>query len=190
MNLSQNDPTLDEMIKRAVHAAKSAMRQHGRVSPTCLFHTQEGLIGFFPETMGNLRAKDNFADIARLIATSHEATASVMIIEAWLTLPKPGNPLDVSVPPSESPDRRECILIIAEAMNETKHAMLLIRRGWKGEFICVEEKDIPSAAEGEGRFARIMPSKTPTEKERRKARSRLLLLGVAPENLGVDPLWN
>ena len=188
--MNESSSPLDDIINGAIRAAKYAMRNQGRVSPTCLLHTSVGLIAYCPETMGNEQAKDDFAKTARVIGVAYHATAIVMILESWIVLPKPGKELDPSIRPSESPDREECVFIVAENMTETRKVMLMIRRDWNGVFLCFERVDIPSIVEGVGRFAKMMPPKPPTEKDRETCRQLLKILGVSPDNLGFNPLWN
>ena len=88
MNLLPNpsQAPLDQLIQVATNFSDFTMRHQGRVPPTFLAQTQEGLIAYFPERMGDERAKDNFAQTARLISIAHEATAIVMILESWVKL--------------------------------------------------------------------------------------------------------
>jgi hypothetical protein len=50
---------------------------------------------------------------------------------------------------------------------------------------------VPDGGEhAKGRFSDIMPQKPQTEENRKMAEHLLLMMGVVPENLGFDPMWN
>ncbi len=41
-----------------------------------------------------------------------------------------------------------------------------------------------------GRFTELLPAKTPTDENRKIAKQLLLMMGVAPESFGFNPMWN
>jgi len=55
------------------------------------------------------RAKDIFANTARLICVGYEVTAAVLVLEAWIKMAKPGEVMDMTESPSEAFDRR-CVV--------------------------------------------------------------------------------
>ena len=97
---SADDPELGELLVRAEGLAEFAMRAQGRVTPTLLAVGTGGPICFIPSSLKDERAKDNFANIARLVCVAHAATVAVMIIEAWMKTASPDGTLDLTVPPS------------------------------------------------------------------------------------------
>jgi hypothetical protein len=183
-------PQGDALLGRAIHYAEHAMRRFGRVPPTFLAETDRGLIAYFPETMGNDHAKDNFANTARLVTVAYNASTVAMILESWITLAKPGKPLDPSIPPSQSPDREECVVIVVEGHGEMRSKFLPIQRKLLCTFTGFGTDNIPQFDEMQGRFAGMMPPTPPTKQDRRTARQLLLMMGVAPDNLGFNPSWN
>jgi hypothetical protein len=169
--------------------AEHMMRSGGSVRPVLLADTAEGTILYLPETMGNERSKQNFANTARLIAVGYGATAVAFVFESWITFAKPGRPLD-STPPSESPDREECVLISAETRHRQATEILMIQRDRTGKFVGFATPDVPEVTGFKGRFSQIMPPKPPGEKEIVMARQLLSMMGVEPENRGSNPMWN
>ena len=169
--------------------AEHMMRSGGSVRPVLLADTAEGNILYLPETMGDESAKQNFANAARLIAVGYGATAVAFVFESWITVAKPGRPLD-STPPSESPEGEECVLISAETGHRQAIEILMIQRDSTGKFVGFATLDVPRVTGFQGRFAQIMPPKPPGEGEIVMARQLLSLMGVAPENRGFDPMWN
>lgn len=183
--------SVDALLQRAIEYAGHAMRSIGRVPPTFLAETDNGLMIYLPETMGDERAKDNFANTARLVAVGYSASAVAMILESWVTVAKPGKPLDPSVPPSQSPDREECVVIMVEGQKgEHRSKFLPIQRDARGRFTGFGGDEMPKFDQMEGRFVGILPTKALSEENRKMARQLLRMMGVAPENHGFNPMWN
>lgn len=66
--------------------------------------------------MGDERAKDHFANSAALICIAHDASAVVVILEAWIKVAAPGDTLDLTERPSEALDRREVVVLSGKAL--------------------------------------------------------------------------
>ena len=75
-------PSLEALLARAEDLALFSMRARGSVAPTLLALGAGGPICFIPSSLKDERAKDQFAQIARLICLAHAATAAVMAIDA------------------------------------------------------------------------------------------------------------
>ena len=79
--MTSNDPTdLDTLTAYAEGYAEFAMKNSGRVPPTMLAVTADGLLHFIPESLADERAKTNFANIGRIIYAAYGATCMVMIL--------------------------------------------------------------------------------------------------------------
>ena len=44
--------------------------------------------------------------------------------------------------------------------------------------------------QAKGRFSGIMPQKPQTEENWKMARQLFMMMGVVPENMGFNPMWN
>ena len=165
------------------------MRDAGRVRPALLADTEEGIILYLPESMGDERAKQDFANTARLIAVAYRATAVAFVMESWARFARPRRPLD-STPPTQSPDREECVVISVETRKRQTTKMLMISRDGAGVFAGFTLPSVPEVSGFRGRFAEIMPPKPPGAKNVTMARQLLQLMGVEPENRGFNPMWN
>ena len=77
---------LDELLALAQGYAEFAMRNLGHVPPALLANSPTGLSHFVPKNLKDERAKDQFANTARLICVGYEATAAVLVLEAWMKL--------------------------------------------------------------------------------------------------------
>ncbi len=83
--MTPKDPTdLDTLAAYAEGYAEFAMKNIGRVPPTMLAISPEGLLHFIPESLEDERAKNDFANIGRLICAAYGATNMVMILESWM----------------------------------------------------------------------------------------------------------
>ena len=91
-------PGLDALLARAEDLALFSMRARGSVAPTLLAVGAGGPICFIPSSLRDEHAKDQFANLARLICGAHAATAAVMIMEAWMKTASPDDTLDLTVP--------------------------------------------------------------------------------------------
>lgn len=89
-----------QLLDLALGYAEHMMRNAGGVRPALLADTDAGIILYLPESMGDERAKQNFANTARLIAVAYRATAVAFVLESWARFAKPGRPLDSTHLPS------------------------------------------------------------------------------------------
>jgi len=98
----QHPPALlDKLLALAQGYAEYAMRNIGHVPPALLVDSPSSFIQFVPASLKDVRAKDNFANTARLICIGYEVTAAVLVLEAWMKMASPGETVDMSEPPSQ-----------------------------------------------------------------------------------------
>ncbi len=174
---------LDELLALAQGYAEFAMRNIGHVPPSLLADSPTGLIHFVPKNLKDERAKDNFANTARLICVGYEVTAAVLVLEAWMKMAKPGETLDMTEPPSEAFDRQEVVVLTGETVEHGKQKLLPIIRTDAGGFFGFGEPNGPKLDNFEGRFAQMLPPKRPSAEAREMARAMLAAMGISEENL-------
>jgi len=174
-------------MARAEHYANYCMRGTGRVTPTLFLIGANGLMMFVPESLADERAKDDFADQARLMCIAHAATAVVMTLEAWAKFAKPGEQFDITEAPSEAIDRREFVILMGESHEGQKQKFLPIIRSGNGKFFGFGESEDPGADDMKGRFSQILPSKVPDEAMRDLAKVMLKVKGVGRATSGTSP---
>ncbi len=182
--------SLDDLLAQAEHYAGWAMRKIGNVPPTMMGLSPRGPLFFVPSAMADDRAKDNFANTARLICVAHDATAAVMILEAWMNCAPPGGTLDMQERPSEAIGRREIVMLTGESRSGCKQKLLPIIRTGVGGFFGFGEYDSLAPDSFEGRFAGILPPKRPTREMQNKARMVLTAIGITDATLRNDPTKN
>jgi hypothetical protein len=182
--------SLEDLLAQAERYADFSMRQVGRVPPTMMAVGPEGPLFYIPETMGSERAKDSFANTARLICVAYNATAVVLILESWMRVAAPGESLDIKERPSEAIDRKEVVLLIGEKQGYQKPKFLPIIRTDAGGFFGFGDSNLPEYDNFQGRFAGILPSKKVKAKERAKARALLDAMGLGHPSLSGRPEAN
>jgi len=178
---------IDTLVAYAAGFAEFTMKNIGRVPPTMMILTPEGLLHFLPESMADERAKNNFANTGRLICAAYGATSAVMILESWVTMAKPGEPLDIATPPSEAFDRQEFVVVMGESAGRKTQRFLPILRTDAGGFFGFGEFDASKFDGIEGRFAGMLPPKKPTLETRMMAQTILEAMGVTRASLQPDP---
>ena len=164
------------------------MKNIGHVPPTMLAVSPEGLLHFLPESLADERAKNDFANVGRLICAAYGATSAVMILEAWVKLAKPGETLDMEEAPSEAFDREEFVVVMGETQGWKTQRFLPIIRTDVGGFFGFGEFDASKFEGGiEGRFAGMLPPKKPTRETRKMTLAVLTAMGITRETLQPRP---
>ncbi len=188
----KNLKSLENLLQQAEHYAEFMMSgSAGMVPPTLMALTPEGFLMHIAGRNSTEQDKDRLAKVLRLIAASYKASAVVTIMESWILVPKRrGQEVDLSVLPSQSPDREEVVLIAGESREGTAHRFLFIQRDSSGKFAGFGTSLLPEDGKLEGRFAGLMPPKEPTDEMAATARNLLKVMGVAVEQVGFDPRWN
>jgi hypothetical protein len=155
------------------------MRDIGRVPPSLLADSPTGFIHFVPGSFRDGRAKDNFANTARLICIGYEVTAALLVLEAWIKMAKPGETLDINEPPSEAFDRREVVVLTGETFEHAEQRLLPIIRTNAGGFFGLGEHIGPKLDKFEGRFAHLLAPEPPSAKSVESARALLSVMGIS-----------
>jgi hypothetical protein len=179
-----------DLLARAEVFASFSMRMRNKVPPALIAVGPSGSIFFVPSTMDDVRAKDNFANVARLICIAHGATAAVLIIEAWMSVAAADGSLDLNVPPSEALNRREIVMLACETRGGCKHKILPIIRTDAGGFFGFGEDAGPYATSLQGRFTQILLPRMPSKARQEQARRLLAGMGIDTTDLRRDPFAN
>ena len=184
--------TLENLLQQAEHYSEYMMTgKSASVPPTLMALTPEGFILHIPSKFETDDHKELFSKTIRLMAVGYRASAVAMISESWIvTQKRRGQPPDLSVPPSQSPDREEVVAIMAESREGHAQRFLFIQRDSFGKFTGFGTSLLPQIQEVQGRFAGLLSPKEPTDEMALAARNLLQAMGIAVENAGFDPRWN
>lgn len=186
--MTPHDPTdLDTLTAYAEGYAEFSMKNAGHVAPTMLAVSADGLLHFIPESLTNGRAKDEFANIGRLICAAYRAMYVVMILESWVTTAKPREALDTTTPPSEAFDRKEFVVLMGEAQGRKTQRFIPILRTDAGGFFGFGEFDALKLDSIEGRFTGMLPPQHLTPETRLGAQTLLTPMGVTRDALRPKP---
>lgn len=173
--------SLDDLLQHAERYAEFSLRYDGRVPATLLMHGPSGPSVYVPRHLDGDQAKNHFAATAHQLAIAYDATAAVMVLEAWAANATPGLPLDPSLPPSQSPHRQEVVPLIGEAAGVQKLVFLPIQRHAAGGFASFGPAHVQVGDHAEGRFAQILPPHPPTPEEKARAQAILRTQGMKEE---------
>ena len=178
MTLNQKPESLDDLLDQAKRYAEFSMRYSGRVPTTLLLLGPSGPGIYVPRNLDDEQAKNDFAAVARRMAIAHDATAVVMVVEAWARRATSDVPLDLTIPPSQAPDRQEVVSLVGEALGLQKVTFLPIRRTATGAFSGFGPDCVQNFNQMQGRFAEILPAQTPTSEEKASAQAILRAQGI------------
>ena len=184
--------TLENLLQQSEHYSEYMMTgSSGSVPPTLMALTPEGFIMHIPQRFNSPDDKDLFAKTIRLMAVAYKASAVAMISESWIvTKQRRDRELDLSVAPSESPDREEVVSIMGESREGCGQRFLFIQRDSLGKFTGFGTSLLPQIQTVEGRFAGLLPPSEATDEMAMAARNLLQSTGIAIERRGFDPNWN
>jgi hypothetical protein len=108
------------------------------------------------------------------ICGAHGAVVAVLATEAWVRFAKPGERLDLQPRPAQSPDRKEYVSLLGEALGGTyQNRLLPILRDNRGRFSCLGKSKVLPPEPVVGRYASLLP-RTPLPQEGRAIVNLLL----------------
>ena len=167
----------------ALDYAEFALRRDRQIPPTLIAVTKRGPLYFTPDSLADDRAKDDFANMARLLCIAYEVPAAVLILESWMKMAAKGEPLDMNELPSESMDRQEVVMLMGEAIGAQQRKMLKIVRTDAGGFFGLSDVEGMPLDQFQGRFAELLPSKRPTADMVEVAKAMLAVKGLNEQRL-------
>ena len=181
---------LDSLGRQAADYALHMMRTAGSVPPTIIADTAEGYVFCTPVAMADEKAKDQFANVARLLAVAYGARALVMVVEAWVRVASRDSGIDPATPPSEAPDRKEVVAVISEDRTRSSNRFLPIQRNAAGAFVGFGPSPLPELKTLAGRFTGLMPNRPQSAENAAMAKAALGAMGAHVVNRGFDPSMN
>jgi hypothetical protein len=178
---NQDREVLDDLMKKATLFAIMTMRDHGQLEPTLFMHGTAGNGRFTAPYLADEEAKDDFAKLAHIACVAHGADAVVFVSEAWMSRMVQDGELDLSVPPSQAPDRREAVVLMGQIRGRYVQKPLLIERNRAGEYQGLVPGEIVEGSEAIGRFAHFLPPEKPDETTRELATEMLKQMSIVAQ---------
>jgi hypothetical protein len=137
--------------------AQDVLRKHGHLHPALYAISPEGLCLYIAPSLKDAE-KDAHAENVRLICGAHGAEVAVLATEAWVLFAKSGELADFKTRPAQSPDRKEFVSLIGEALGSTyQNRLLPILRDNRGRFSCLGKSQVLPPKPVVGRYASLLP---------------------------------
>ncbi len=152
--------TLDKLFERGKEFAKLAFKEQGTVHPMWIMETEDGT--HIPMTLpvSVMEDKDRLAAGLKDLMHKAQVVRYVSILESWVVTVDKKDDVEMVLPVSEQPDKRECVLITAEDKYHCLSGMFMIERtADKAELSKFKEND---TKELEGRFIGLLSDNSAT----------------------------
>ena len=168
---------LDEMWAHDLEWSRKALIDKGEVVQMIVVHTRTNNSAIVVSIRPGV-TKDEACRFARHVCVAYNADAVTVMGEAWMLRAKDGKPVDLTVSPSESPDRIEVLAVSMSSRDDTgvishRASYRPIERGADDKPTGVGAEVKWEGVEYVGRFAEILPARKPTFTEQRIARKQL-----------------
>jgi hypothetical protein len=169
---------LKTLLSYVEERAEDVLRKHGSLYPALYAISTEGVCLYVAPSFEE-HEKEAHAETVKLICAAHGAFVAVVATEAWGLFAKHGERLDLKLRPSESPERKEFVSLVGEALGGAfENRLLPILRDHRGRFSCLGKSDVLPPRPVLGRFANLLPQTMPTEADRALARVMLESRGI------------
>jgi len=127
-----------EMAAAGAALGETLLKRHGRMELACIVMVDKA--GHLGEVLFDIpeRKKDLAALIDRLTTDmkSHGVVCYAFMMEAWFRgVARAGLAAALKTPVSQSPDRREALLVLAQSQTEDIHMALPLLRDAEGQFL-------------------------------------------------------
>lgn len=156
-DLQRRREQLDGLLSYVEARAQDVLRKHGHLHPALYAISPESLCLYIAPSLEESE-KDAHADNARLICGAHGAEVAVLATEAWVLFAKSGELADLKTRPAQSPDRKEYVSLIGEALGGTyQNRLLPILRDNRGRFSCLGKSKVLPPEPVVGRYASLLP---------------------------------
>ena len=169
-----NIKNLDDLMAKSEKYANLFMHNAGFLIPVLFGIGLDGPFLLVSTSLDGEGQKDTFTGTAKLMCIAHAATTCVMTAAIWMD--QNG---DETVRPSESPSRREYVMLSGESQREgLKLHFLPIIRSDDGKFAGFGKCESIPIDTMTGRFAHLLPATPPDEAARQAAKAILNKKGV------------
>jgi len=179
--IEQDTESLDGIVEESVRFAKAYLARKRELNLMISGFTPEGGMHILEMPVRDNRDKDNLITLARVVFHREGVGRYVVMSESWVVLGMASQ--DTSVPPSESPDRKEVLMVFAfDNRGNSTGVMHEMLRNSKGRFKKLGGPIFQGGADiTKGRLADLLsPLARPTPSEEAWADERLHRHRVRP----------
>jgi len=163
---------VSQLLTHGRHYAEKYLREAGHLPPAFFGITAKNLITLLPRKFEDAEDKAEFMLFVRLLGIAHELTAAALVAEVW-SVEASADELP-GTPPSESLNRKECVMVSCEIPGGTKQPVLFpIIRTDAGTFFDLGKPEFADPGSTRSRLSQFFPDRQPTKADREQAR-RLL----------------
>jgi hypothetical protein len=156
-DLQRRREQLEGLLSYVEARAQDVLRKHGHLHPALYAISPEGLCLYIAPSLEDAE-KDAHAENVRLICAAHGAVVAVLATEAWVLFAKSVELAGLKTRPAQSPDRKEYVSLIGEALGGTyQNRLLPILRDNRGRFSCLGKSKVLPPKPVVGRYASLLP---------------------------------
>lgn len=184
------DMTLEEAVLREMNGAREQIAKSKRADETTLLphfvaFTEDNGIIMAATPFASVEERDKIFMRVKLLFIAHNVVRFLFCTETWFT----EVPYDVDVsdvpPPSQSPNRREGILVVGVSDDETIYMSSTIERNPDGSVASTSEPgSIGDFTEMRMRLSEMLPTKSSRESPQRREIAQVLLNLMGVEKVG------
>jgi hypothetical protein len=162
-----------------MYIAGQEMVETGGVTMRIIIVTDNGMgIGMLYQSdhmccsnCGDQHGKDFYSDLAQTCMVATNAQGYCVVFEGWCSNVTPETPEELKdLPPSQRPDRAECIMVHAESRDRTLVGKRRVLRAEGSTY--VGEIEMFDGANS-GRFVNLLPKVAPSEEVRQEAQKQM-----------------
>lgn len=164
------------LLDLAAQYSRAYLHSSGDVFPTLMAITSDDILVFSVPPLSELAGTKKFSKAARLIATGFPVESLVIIFKMWSIFTTEED--QPQVLPSQSPERREAVLLSVESRNGNQQQLLFVKRDAAGRFIDFETGDHRPFDTAEGPIFGILSVATSNPTDASTARARLSTMGI------------
>jgi hypothetical protein len=173
---------LKDRFAKDCEFAATALLDRGSIAPMFIVHCDLGLVPVLA-SFSNTKEKALTYDFIELLCVAYDATAVVMMTEAWMAQEHgTNNPL----PPSEREDRVEVLIVTMAARGtngrEEFHSCREIIRDKQDQLIGLKPENPPYDGI-RGALFELLPSEPATAQQKAAAQATLKDIGATPESM-------
>ena len=164
------DPGINQLMDDSEAFVREIMTNRGSVAPQFVLRIGQAMVPILAEFQ-DTRSKNNTVALVRLMTTVLNPQSVSFVAESWMS--QAASEADArSTPPSQSPDRKEAVVVQVSTPIDERMRLLLIERDENGGYAHLNQMGEDESG-ASGRFSNIYPDRPPSPEEHATAREIL-----------------